>query len=311
MNDLEVRHLRLVVSIAEERSVTKASHRLHLTQSALSHQLRDIEARLGTKLFVRANKRMILTAAGDKLLVAARRLLRDMENVEEELRRMSIGEVGKIRLSTECYPCYHWLPPAVERFRTVFPGVTVEIDVAATRRPVEALFEERIDVAIVSGAQRDKRLRLRPLFEDELVVVMRPDHPLATRPYVRPLDFEDVRLITYTIPREESDVFRKVLFPAGVTPKEVLPMGLTEAIIEMVKAGLGISVMANWAVAPQLEAKTLAALPLTSRGTRRQWSAATLKNGFLPDFTHGFVDLLASEAPRIFKQAKGRKRPRS
>jgi LysR family transcriptional regulator for metE and metH len=270
MNDLEVRHLRLVVSIAEEGSVTKASHRLHLTQSALSHQLRGIEARLGMKLFVRANKRMILTAAGDKLLAAARRLLRDMENVEEELRQMSIGEVGKIRLSTECYTCYHWLPPAVERFRTVFPGVTVEIDVAATRRPVEALLEERIDVAIVSGSLRDKRLLVRPLFEDELIVVMRPDHPLASRDYIRPTDFEDVRLITYTISREESDVFRRVLFPAGVTPKEVLPMGLTEAIIEMVKAGLGISVMANWAVAPHLEAQTLAALPLTSKGTRRQ-----------------------------------------
>ena len=308
MSDLEVRHLRLVVAIADEESVTKASHRLHVTQSALSHQLRDIEARLGTKLFLRANKRMLLTPVGETLLTAARRLLYDLQQVEEEVRQMSLGEVGRIRLSTQCYTCYHWLPLALKKFRAEFPRVSVEIDVGATHRPVEALFKGEIDVAIVSMPVRDKRLRARSLFQDEMVVIMRPDHPLAARPFIRATDFAEVSLITYAVPKEEIDVFSKVLIPAGVTPKEVLALGLTEAIIEMVKAGMGVGVLASWAVAPQLKAKTLTALPLTSKGLRRQWSAVTLKNHSVPDFTRGFIDLLSFQSTTIFKQLENESR---
>ena len=302
MNDLEVRHLRLVVTVAEEGSITKASHRLHLTQSALSHQLRDIEARLGTKLFLRANKKMLLTPAGENLLTAARRLLRDLHQVEEELRQMSFGEVGKIRLSTQCYTCYHWLPRVLNKFRAQFPRVAIEIDVAATRKPIEALFKGRIEVAIASTPVRDKRLQIRPLFQDEMVLVMRPDHPLATRPFIRANDLANVSLLTYDAPKEDNDIFSQVLIPAGVTPQEVLPIGLTEAIIEMVKAGMGVSALASWAAAPQLKAKTLTAVPLTSKGLRRQWSAVTLKNRLLPDFTQEFIELLASQSASIFKQ---------
>ncbi|HEY7915196.1 MAG TPA: LysR family transcriptional regulator [Blastocatellia bacterium] len=302
MSDLEVRHLRLVVAVAEEGSVTKASHRLHLTQSALSHQLRDIEARLGARLFLRASKRMLLTPAGENLLAAARRLLGELRQVEEEVRQMSSGEAGKIRLSTQCYTCYHWLPLALSKFRLEFPRVAVEIDVAATHKPIEALFKGRIDVAIVSAPMRDKRLSVRPLFQDEMLVVMRPDHPLASRPFIRAADFADVSLITYAMPKEETHLFSRVLIPAGITPREVLPMALTEAIVEMVKAGLGISVLAKWAIAPQLRVKTLAAVPLTSKGLHREWSAVTLKNHSLRDFTRGFIEVLASQSASIFKQ---------
>lgn len=296
-----MRHLRLVIAIADEGSVTKASHRLHLTQSALSHQLRDLEERLGTKLFLRANKKMLLTPTGENLVSGARRLLRDLHEIEDEVRHMSAGDVGKIRLSTQCYTCYHWLPLALNHFRVKFPRVSVEIYPVATHRPVEALLKGRIDLAIVSTPIRDKRLRIHPLFQDEMMVVMNPDHPLAARTFIRASDFANVSLLTYAVPKEETDVFSKVLIPSGIRPREVLPLALTEAIVEMIKAGMGISVLASWAVAPQVKAKTLTAVPLTSNGLRRHWSAVTLKNRLLPDFTREFIELLASQSPAIFK----------
>jgi LysR family transcriptional regulator for metE and metH len=104
---LEVRHLKLVETVAKEGGMTKAAYRLHLTQSALSHQLRDIEAKLGTPLFLRLNKRMLLTQAGERLLSAAPLVLDELKRVEEDIRQIAVHREGILRISTECYTCYH------------------------------------------------------------------------------------------------------------------------------------------------------------------------------------------------------------
>jgi LysR family transcriptional regulator for metE and metH len=104
-------------------------------------------------------------------------------------------------------------------------------------------------------------------------------------------DFADEHLIIYA-PRGESTVFRQVLTPAGVTPRRTSEIQLTEAIIEMVKAGIGISVLARWAVLPHLQAGTLEAIPLTRTGFHRQWKAAVIA-GAVPDYIPEFTRLLA------------------
>src|SRR5437764_8036797 len=107
---MEVRHLRLIQAIAEEGSVTKAGSRLYLTQSALSHQLHDAEEKLGISLFTRVNKKMILTPAGERLLKSSYAVLEEMQRAEEEIKQIALKREGILRLSTQCYTCYHWLP---------------------------------------------------------------------------------------------------------------------------------------------------------------------------------------------------------
>jgi LysR family transcriptional regulator for metE and metH len=294
--DLEIRHLKLIVAVAEEGTVTKASHRLHLTQSALSHQLRDIENKLGATLFLRANKKMTLTPAGERLLASAHRLLYELKRVEDEVRQIASDQQATLRLSTECYTCYHWLPSLLKVFNRKFPRVSVEIDVAATRQPIQALLSGKIDLAIVSTPIRDSRLLTKPLFQDELLVVMKPDHPLASRPYIRAKDFAEEKLFVYALPKEENTVFQKVLIPAGIEPKQFVQVELTEAIVEMVKAGLGISVLAQWAVAPQIKTGALSVRPLTSKGLRRQWSGVTLKNQMHSKYALEFINSLADKS---------------
>ena len=104
--DLEVRHLRLVLGIADAGSMTKAAERLFLTQSALSHQLRDIEARFETPFFLRLGRRMVLTAAGRRVLETARRVVGDIERAEEDIRRLAGDTEGVIRVCTQCYTGY-------------------------------------------------------------------------------------------------------------------------------------------------------------------------------------------------------------
>src|ERR1700682_1448117 len=147
---LDIRHLRLVAEVAALRSITRAAQRLNLTQSALSHQLRDAEEKLRTPLFQRVNRRMVLTPAGEKLLESARRILADLKSTEDQIQGVN-GPAGKLRLTTECYTCYHWLPPVLEAFQKKFPQVEVRIELEATPKPFVSLLEGKLGVAIVSS----------------------------------------------------------------------------------------------------------------------------------------------------------------
>jgi LysR family transcriptional regulator for metE and metH len=300
---LETRHLKLIVAVSEEKSVTRAGERLHLTQSALSHQLRDIEQRLGTPLFSRLNKRMILTQAGERLLQSARQVLDELKRAEDDIAQIAAGDHGSLRISTECYTCYHWLPEMLKEFNRKFPKVEVKILLEATHHPIPALLNGKLDFAIVSDLERDKRLIYKPLFRDEMVVIMAPHHPLAARPYITAKDFAGQTLFSYS-PPSESTLYNKVLLPAGVKPARFSEVQLTEAIIEMVKAGLGVSALARWAVARQIESGMLVARPLTRKGFHRQWCAALLKNDFTPAYVTDFIELLSRRSLPVVKPGK-------
>ncbi|MEO8033248.1 MAG: LysR family transcriptional regulator, partial [Acidobacteriota bacterium] len=127
MHLLEIRHLLLVAAVADEGSLTRAGERLNLTQSALSHQLLDIEERLRTALFHRVSRKMVLTEAGQRVLTSARRILDDLARTEEDLRLYAADRRGVIRLTTECYTCYHWLPALMKQFEKTHPGIEIRI----------------------------------------------------------------------------------------------------------------------------------------------------------------------------------------
>jgi LysR family transcriptional regulator for metE and metH len=294
--DLEIRHLRLVVAIADTGSVTRAGELLYLTQSALSHQLRDIEARLKTPLFHRVGKKMVLTTAGEELLRTARQVLEIVVRTEENIKRAAAGRGGLLRLTTECYTCYHWLPGLLKQYRAAHPAVDVQVDAAATPSPVKHLLDGRLDLAVMSTRVADRRLAESPLFEDDMLVIMSTGHRLASRPYITPEDFATETLLIYP-PKEESTVINRVLSPAGVAPAAIQQVQLTEAIIELAKAGMGIAALARWAVEPYLRAGSLTGLPLTRKGYRRKWSAVTLRDMAQVPYMKDFIELLATNSP--------------
>jgi LysR family transcriptional regulator for metE and metH len=294
--DLEIRHLRLVVAIAETGSVTRAGELLYLTQSALSHQLRDIESRLKTPLFHRVGKKMVATTAGEELLRTARQVLDIVVRTEEGIKRAAEGSGGLLRLTTECYTCYHWLPALLKQYRSTHPKVDVQVDAAATPNPVKHLLDGRLDLAVMSTKVSDRRLVESPLFEDDMLVIMSPRHRLASRAYITPEDFATETLLIYP-PKEESTVMIRVLGPAGVTPAAIQQIQLTEAILELVMAGMGIAALARWAVEPYLRTGTLKGVPLTRRGYRRTWSAVTLRDVAEIPYVKAFVELLATHSP--------------
>src|SRR5262249_21899061 len=222
-----------------------------------------------------------------------------LSNTESQIRASNGGGGGVIRVSTECYTCYHWLPPVLRKFHARFPKVEVAIDADATADPAAALLEGRLDVAVMSSLPRNKSLQGQPMFEDELVLVMSSDHPLASVKELRPRDLAGETVLIYP-PREESVLLNSILAPAGVEPARVIEVPLTEVIIELAAAGTGIGMLAHWAVAPHVERGRLAVQRIGG-GVRRNWHGVTLRDQPTSRFLPEFLNLLSAFCP---KQAK-------
>jgi LysR family transcriptional regulator for metE and metH len=305
---LELRHLQLIAAISDAGGVTAAAAKLHLTQSALSHQLRDAEGRLGARLFDRVGRRMRLTPAGERLLQTARSILESLDQTEQEIRRVAGDDAGRLRLTTQCHTVYHWLPARLKVFRRSHPDVDVQVVAGATDEPVAWLLEGRIDLAIASRFERDPRLAARALWSDEMVVLMHSKSPLARRKWIEARDFSDQHLFVYSLPPESNMVFRELLIPAGVTPRRMSHIQLTEAIIEMVKADLGIAVLQRWSAAPQLERGELVARPLTPAGKLRHWKAVWRRRPDPPVWLTDFVEVLARHPVPLGRTSAQRRR---
>jgi LysR family transcriptional regulator for metE and metH len=288
-----MRHLRLVAAIADQGSLTAAARVLHLTQSALSHQLRELETRLRAPLFVRTARHMVLTPAGEQLARIARGGLPQVDGFERQVLGGDFSDAPSVvRIATECYTAYHWLPAVLREFRGRWPNVALRVGAEHTAAPISALREGRLDLALVYTRSNDKGVRLEPLFDDELVVVTAPDHPLVGRAFAPVEALREEHFFVYTSPDSDSAIVRDVLEPAGVQPAQITRLQLTEAIIELVAAGLGIAVLAKWAVAPAVRSGAVQTLRIGRAGIRRTWFTAARSADVAPAWQFDLVDLL-------------------
>lgn len=306
---LDVRHLRLVSELHATGSATRAADLLGITQSAVSHQLRELESRLETPVCIRAGKRLVLTAAGQRLLQAARAVLSELDGASQDIARLQDGRAGTLRLCAQCHTGYHWLPPLLRAFRTRHPAVEVDVAVQHTDEPVEALLEGALDLALLTDPVRDKRLRLRALPNDEHAAIVSPDHPWAGRRFITPEQLGREDLLLYSRSPADSFTVSRILRPAGIRPGRVRFVQLTEAILEMVKAGLGVSVLPTWAVRPSLARGEVRAVRITRAGVHRPWIGATLAGVDEPAYVTDFLDLVHTAiGERQLTQRKGRSR---
>lgn len=287
--DLEIRHFRLLAAVADTGSLASASLQLHLTPSALSHQLRDAEERLGVQLFQRRNRRLLLTGAGETLLLSARRVLATVADAQAALRTNAPEDL--LRISTGCYTVYGWLPAVLRMWQPEFPRVEVRVVIEATRQPIPALLDGQIDLALTTDAPRQPRLARTPLLSDELVVLVPEGHPLAMKPYVDAADLAAENVLTYDAPREQLDLFTRLFWPAGVEPRRTTRVPLTEALIDLVRGGMGVTALADWVI-PE-DRTGLRMVRLTRNGLCRRWSAVRLSSRRPPAHLLQFIRILA------------------
>ncbi|MGB6241119.1 MAG: LysR substrate-binding domain-containing protein [Castellaniella sp.] len=245
---IEVKHLETLLAIRDGGSLQEAAERLHLTQSALSHQLRDLEVRLKTPLLNRRTRPARLTTAGLRLVALAEDVLPRIRATELELRRLSAGRAGRLHVAIDCHSCFQWLMPTLDTFRKDWPDVSLDLSAAFSFAPLPALIRGDLDVVITSDPDTLDGVLYAPLFAYELVLAVSSQGPLGTARRIEAEDLRDQVLITYPVDRSRLDVFTALLDPAGVEPAGVRTAELTPMIVQLVASGRGVAALPNWAL---------------------------------------------------------------
>lgn len=244
---LELRHLRSLIAIAESGKLVAAAERVHLSQSALSHQIRDIEAHYEVSLFERTKQGLRFTAAGERLLALGRETIAAVSAAERDLVRLKGDTRGELRIVLECHTCFDWLMPVMDEFRRRWPEVEVDLVAGFHADPLRLLSDGKADVVIGSKPATRRNLHIAPLFRFEILVVIANEHRLRNKRRVVPDDLRDETLITYPVPEARIDLIREVLEPAGIK-LERRTAELTIAVMQLVASRRGIAALPNWGV---------------------------------------------------------------
>jgi LysR family transcriptional regulator, regulator for metE and metH len=245
---MEIKYLKLIRTIAEEGNLSGSAQRLFLTQSALSHQLREIEEKLGLKVFFRTRNRWHLTEEGKELYALSVRILSEVEKSLSKIHHIQAGSAGKIRISTECYSFYQGLPAFIQKMGLLYRDMEIELVVEATHHPIDKLLANELDLAIVTTKPSHNSLRAIEFFRDEILAVVHTEHPLGAKANLEAADFTDLHLIIHSFPLETVSVYQHFLRPHSVQPAKVTAIPLTEVALEMVAANMGIVCMPAWAL---------------------------------------------------------------
>ena len=249
---LELRHLRTLSTLRDAESLVEAAERLHLTQSALSHQLKDLEEKLGMTLFVRKTKPVRFTSAGLRLLRLADSLLPQVRQAERDIQRLAGGQAGRLHMAIECHSCFQWLMPTIDQFRNAWPEVAVDFASGFFFAPLPALARGDLDLVVTSDPLEIEGITYVPLFTYEALLAVSNQHPLSTAHHVRPPDLEGEVLITYPVERDRLDIFKQFLDPAGIEPASVRTAEMTVMMMQLVASGRGVCCLPNWAMAEYL-----------------------------------------------------------
>ena len=297
-SSLDLRHFRLMLAVSEAKNLTSAARRLHLTTSALSHQLRHLENLANRPIFYREGKSMRPTRAGEMLIQTAQRVLEVVCDAEEQLRDGRDLDAEVIRLCTHCYTGYHWLPAVLRAFNQTHSDVEVRIVPEETRQPFDALREKRLDLALTFDPPAESGLASQVLFRDDLLLLVSKHHRLAKQRHVQLRELNQEHLILYSPKLDDTHFHRQHLFPANIRPKRFSGIVLTEAILEMVRANMGVTVLAGWA-ARSVHRDGVVAKRIAPHGIRRNWYAVTRERPARGSAVAALIDRLRDDMSRF------------
>lgn len=228
----------MIKALAETENLTRAAKNLHVSQPALSQQLRDLEDRLGTALFHRTRKKMVLTRMGAWVLKVSENVLKELDRVECDIFQAVHGEAGGIRIGVHCVLSFQWLPAIVRKFHDMYPRVEFAINNSHTF--IRDLKSDVFDLVITDFPIEHPDIAHQKLFDEEVVVVSSPHHPMSAKKIVRESDFEDVTIISL-VAKSKDVLYQCYLMPAGVKIRQFMTIEQPEAIIDLVRSVLGIA----------------------------------------------------------------------
>lgn len=250
---VEREHLEIMLALDRAGTLTRAAEELNLTQSALSHSMRRLEERTGAALWKREGRRLRLTEAGSYLLDLARRIAPQLQDADRELERFAAGGRGTLRVGMECHPCYEWLLTLLPDFLRSHPGVEIDVIQRFQFSGIDALAHHEVDVVLTPDPVRAPGIVFEPALPYELRLVAAtdiaiPSHGSHADRWLEADVFSRLDLLTYPVPRDRLDLFTRLLIPAGIEPRSTRAVEATEVMLELVRAGRGVTTLPDWMV---------------------------------------------------------------
>jgi LysR family transcriptional regulator for metE and metH len=306
---IELRHLKTLVALRDTGSLVEAAERLFLTQSALSHQLKDLEERLNCVLFIRKTKPPRFTSAGRRLLALADEAIPLFRATERDIARLAGGEAGRLHICIECHSCFQWLIPCIDRYRSNWPEVELDLTGGFNFAPLPALVRGDLDLVITSDPVDLAGIEYVPLFSYEAMLAVDKQHVLANKAFVAPADLQDLVLITYPVERDRLDVFTGFLDPADIEPLEIRTAELTPMMVQLVASGRGVACLPSWALTEYTTNQTILAKKMGQAGLWSTLYAAIREDQkdtpFMEDFLATAIDTCFSHLIGIRHVVKG------
>ncbi len=306
-SQLSISHLKMICELDRCETVKEAAQALFITQPALTNRIREAERRLNAPLFYRRGRKIIMSNAGKRLLYSAQKILQELARAEYDISRLTDGIEQVLRVGVPHYASFQWLPEALKGFHHHFANIEIEISAQTAQQPLKALFNHDIDIAMISSAEQqltldDKQFGTMCLVEDELVACVAKSHPKAQQAFMSAKDFADETYVTNSTVPEKDREYELFFKPEGVLPKKVMQVGFNDAIIELVKANLGISIFSKRQITRYLaqhSQQDIQIVPLEKQGLRLFWHLVYLEHPLITEPAKTFAGLVQQQLMKL------------
>ncbi len=297
---LDSRQLQAFVILSRTGSFTQTARELFLTQSAVSHSMKALETDVGCRLLDRLGKKVMLTQAGEQLLVHAERVLQEMASARSGIERLGKWGVGRLRIVAPAALCAHLLPAVLREFKESFPQCLISVEAADSASSVAMIEANRADLALTLEPKSEERLEFVPLFSDELAFIAAPQHPWARSGSAPRVEIPRQSLVVYGRRSLTWRILDAYFTEEGIVLNTVIEMGNFEALKELVKLNLGVGILSPWVAAAELRDGSLVALPLGRRKARRDWGFLHWRTRRLTLVEETFLGLCRTASENLF-----------
>ncbi|MDQ8193877.1 LysR family transcriptional regulator [Coraliomargarita sp. SDUM461004] len=275
---IDSRQLLAFCTLVQTGSFTETAHILNLTQSAISHSVKNLELDLRCQLVTRTGRKINITADGEALYKDARHILNQMQGARLRIQDRQNWGRGRLRVGASTTACQHLLPSILREYNECFPDCILTIIPADTPQLLDMTRRHEIDLAIIVTPNELKNIEVKPLFSDELILVASPIHELAQNKRVQMEKIAQERMVLYNKGSLTFDLIEQYFRQSKVQLQNYIELGSMEAIKELVKINYGVSFLASWTVEDEINAGSLVQISTGKRTIIRNWGVCYAKD---------------------------------
>ncbi|MDD5171025.1 MAG: selenium metabolism-associated LysR family transcriptional regulator [Syntrophales bacterium] len=285
LNQLKVFHIA-----ARMQSFTRAAEVLFLTQPGISKHIKDLEDYYGTRLFDRLGKKVVLTRAGEILYSKTEIIFNMIDQLKVEIDELQGLDRGTLNIGASITIGIYILPEVLSGFRSLYPHINIGLDIVLNRQVADKILDNSIDIGFLGAPVDDGRISVGTFMKDELALVLPAGHEWSLRDTVEPHELMNQ---TFIISRQGSGtrkIIEERLGRAGITLKNCIEFGHTEAVKRAVESGLGVSILSKVAIRREEHLGVLKSLPLKGVDLSRDFYFAYRKDKYMTNAAKAFLE---------------------